>query len=93
MDKREAKEVIIGELAPYREKAYSELISMIEEVKAYEKVVPRGSIYQIEIQMMWDDSEGGNIRVWGNIDDGGIRALFPMVECFIMSPSGEFIDE
>ncbi len=93
MDKGEAKDVILGELLQYRNKPYSELVSLIEEVNAYEKNGPSGSKYQIEIQLMWDDEEGGNIRVWGSIDDGGIRAFSPMSECFIKSPADEFIDE
>lgn len=93
MDKNEARNIILGELAPYRNKPYSELILFIEDDIAYEKKGLSGTMYQIQIQFMWDSEEGGDIRVWGNIDDGGVRAFFPMTECFIKSPTGEFIDE
>jgi hypothetical protein len=93
MDLDEAKQIILSELEPYREKSYSELISLIDEIYTYEIKGPSGVEYQIEIQLMWDGEKGGDVRAMGNIDDGGLRAFLPLAECFIMSPSGKFIDE
>ena len=52
-----------------------------------------GTKYQIEIQACWDDKPFNNVRIIGSIDDGGIRALSPITDDFIISPSGEFIGE
>jgi len=93
MDLDEAKQVILSELEPYREKSYSELISLMDEIYTYEKKGPSGVEYQIEIQLMWDGEKGGDVRAMGNIDDGGLRAFLPLSECFIKSPLGIFIDE
>ena len=35
----------------------------------------------------------GHLRVLGSIDDGGIRAFFPLTDSFIMAPDGSFIGE
>jgi hypothetical protein len=43
---------------------------------------------------MWDSHPGGNLRVMAGIDDGGfISAFAPLTDDFILSPSGEFLDE
>jgi hypothetical protein len=41
----------------------------------------------------WDDKKLGNLRVCGSIDDGGLRAFFPVTDSFIIAPDGRFIDE
>ena len=40
-----------------------------------------------------DAKPDNNIRVSVSIDDGGLRAFFPMTDDFIMSPSGAFVGE
>jgi hypothetical protein len=57
------------------------------------RVGASGACYQIEIQASWDDKPNGNIRVVGSIDDGGLRAFFPLTEDFIKSPLNEFVGE
>lgn len=52
-----------------------------------------GAAYQFEIEVFWDDKPGGDVRVMGSIDDGGLRAFLPLCEAFIMSPSGRFVGE
>ncbi len=94
MNKKEAGKIISIELKPFRGKPYSELVQMINaEPFNIVKVSSNGKSYQIEIHAIWDDKPEGNIRVSGSIDDGGIRAFFPMTEAFIKSPSDEFVGE
>ena len=59
----------------------------------YELTGQNGTKYQIEIQAFWDDKPGGNIRVTGNIDDGGLRVFIPLTDGFIKGPGEEFIGE
>jgi len=66
---------------------------LLNEVDAYQVEGPSGTKYQIEIQAIWDREPNGNLRVMGGIDDGGLRACLPLTDDFILSPSGEFIDE
>ncbi len=93
MDKAEAKKIIAKELETYRAKPYEELVKLIDTPIAYEKAGPGGIIYQIEIQVFWDDQPNSDIRVIGSIDDGGLRAFFPLTDDFIKSPTGEFVGE
>jgi hypothetical protein len=93
MNKEEAKIIIHEELNRYRSKSYDELKEIIDKPIAYEITNPNGVKYQIEIEVFWDDKKNGNIRVLGNIDDGGLSAFRPLSDDFIKSPSGEFIGE
>ncbi|MEN8188970.1 MAG: hypothetical protein ABFS19_03930 [Thermodesulfobacteriota bacterium] len=58
-----------------------------------DRIGPGGRKYQIEIQIFWDDKTGGDIRVMGSVDDGGLRAFIPLAADFIKSPADEFIGE
>jgi hypothetical protein len=94
MNKAEAKRLIAKELEIYRSKNYHELIIMINsEPITYELKGEDGVNYQIEIKAFWDDKENGNVRITGVIDDGGWRALIPLSDDFIKSPSGKFVGE
>jgi hypothetical protein len=50
-------------------------------------------MYQIEIEVFWDNQRGGNVRVMGSIDDGGWRAFMPLTRDFIKAPDGSFVSE
>ena len=94
MDKQEARIVLCEQLAKLRQKIYRDLVSMIEDEFATNEVEgPSGVKYQIEIQVWWDATSGGDVRVHGLVDDGGIRAFSPLSEDFIMAPDGTFVDE
>jgi hypothetical protein len=48
-----------------------------------------GVIYQIEIEVVWDDRKARIIRVMIGIDDGGLMSAFkPMADDFFISPDG-----
>ena len=94
MNKEEAIKLINNELNKFREKSYSELITMIDgdpitgEIEGTD-----GKKYQFEIQAYWDGTPDSDVRIMGSIDDGGWRAFSPLTESFIKSPSNEFVDE
>lgn len=46
-----------------------------------------------KVQVFWDDTPDGAIRVMASIDDGGWRAFVPLTEAFILAPDGSFVDE
>lgn len=51
-------------------------------------------MYYIDIMVIWDDEPNGIIRVMGCIDDGGVRAYFPLSgEGFLIRFDGRFYDE
>lgn len=93
MDKNEAQAVLGRELTSYRSKTYLELVELMGEIFAYEKEASSGRSYQIEIQVVWDLKEGGDIRVIGSVDDGGWRAFFPLTYGFLMNSDGRIVGE
>jgi hypothetical protein len=93
MDHEEARSILRTELDKYRGATHSELQRLLTEQDVKEVAGGSGKIYQIEIEAEWDDRTGGNIRVLGHVDDGGIRALAPLSDDFIVAPDGSFVGE
>lgn len=79
MDKREARELLAKELEGWRQRPYTELaLFVVGDPVTGEVQSEAGNSYQYEIQFMWDGKPGGDIRVLGAIDDGGVRAFPPL---------------
>lgn len=94
MNRKEAKRILSQTLGQFRSRSYAELVQMINvEPVVEDRIGPGGRKYQIEIQIFWDDKTGGDIRVMGSVDDGGLRAFIPLSVDFIKSPADEFIGE
>ena len=93
MDKREAEELLRRKLAEYRALPYSELVVRMPAEDHTTVVGTSGVEYQLEIQIFWDLEPGDDVRVIGSIDDGGLRAFFPLCDSFIMAPDGTFVGE
>jgi hypothetical protein len=93
MNKKEAQIVLGKTLADYRKKkTHGELLYLLKTQDTFEVevVAESGTRYQIEIQAFRDDEEKKNLRVIGSIDDGGIRAFFPVTDDFIITRGGDF---
>jgi hypothetical protein len=82
-----------GKLGEFRVLPYSELVARIGTEEHVAVVGASGADYQLEVRILWDDGPGGNVRVIGSIDDGGLRAFFPLTNSFIMAPDGTFVGE
>jgi hypothetical protein len=94
MNNEEAIVLLEQELAGFRDESYDKLLSRISAGSLdFERVGPSGAKYQVEIQVLWDGRRGGNIRVMGSIDDGGLRAFIPLNRDFIKAPDGSFVGE
>jgi len=93
MNEIEAKSILGQELSRYRRRSYSELLSLVDRSETFERASPSGVIYQIEMQVFFDEESQRTLRVMGAIDDGGWRALKPICEDFIMAPDGSFVGE
>ena len=93
MDKEEAKSLLASELQKYRDRSYESLCSLLHNIDTYEIEAQSGVLYQLEIQAMWDNKPDGDLRIVAGIDDGGLRAYFPLTDSFILSPDGKFVDE
>ena len=93
MNKREARNLLQEQLATYRRLPYTAPTARIGTEDHLEVVGPSGSSYQVEILVMWDGIPGGNVRVDGAVDDGGMRAFFPLCAAFFMAPDGTLVCE
>jgi len=43
-------------------------------------------LYQVEVEVFWDDQREGVIRVIASIDDPGWRALTPLTDRVLVAP-------
>jgi hypothetical protein len=96
MNKTEARIVLDKELIHFRAQSHEQLQQLIKSPLVIEREGETGVSYQIEIQAFWDNPRdvGGDIRVIGSIDDGGIlSAMSPLSSDFIKDPDGKFIGE
>ena len=93
MDSHEARTVLAEHLRRYRAMTYKELQRLLKEQDCLETRAASGTVYQVEIEAVWDNKPGGNLRVFGHVDDGGLRAFAPLIEDFMIAPDGSFIDE
>ena len=94
MDKKEARRILNDEIGKLRQRGYADLReSLLRESETFEVVGASGTRYQVEIEAVWDSGEGGPLRVFALIDDGGLRSFAPMSEDFIVAPDGSFVGE
>ena len=93
MNKEEAKSVLAKLFAEYAARHYNELRYLLDTQDTSEVSTKSGKKYQLEFQAVWDDKKGGNLRVIGSIDDGGIKSFAPITYDFVMTPDGEFVGD
>lgn len=94
MNTLEARALLAKELDSWRQRPYPALASLVGGEPVPRQVLgEEKDRYQLEIQVFWDSSPGGDVRVLGAIDDGGFRAFVPLTDSFIMAPDGRFVGE
>ena len=98
MNKVESKELLSKALTAYRAKPYSELVKLVESKFSlrntyYEEIELKNKKYQIRINVFWDDKKAQTLRVVGSIDDGGLSAMIPVIDDFLLGSDGKFINE
>jgi hypothetical protein len=93
MDKQEARKLLQEQLDSSCRLPYAALAARIGTEEHLEVVGPSGVLYQIEILIVWDSIPGGNVRVIGAVDDGGLRAFIPLCAAFLMAPDGTLVGE
>jgi hypothetical protein len=88
MDTHEAQALLRDKLSEYRNLPYAALRDRIGAVDTSTIIGPSGVEYQVEVQVVWDNKPRETILVLGSIDDGGLRAFFPLSVSFSMGPDG-----
>ncbi|HWM13462.1 MAG TPA: hypothetical protein VNO56_03205 [Gaiellaceae bacterium] len=90
----EARGVLAAELAKLRGLSYSELVArLLDRKETVQVVAASGTTYQVEVQGLWDDRPGDDLRVLGAIDDGGLRAFVPLTDGFLVPSPGPPADD
>jgi hypothetical protein len=92
MNEDAAYVLIDTELRRLLELPYSELVKLIGSPEFKQALGDDGVTYQLEIEAIWDITEGEDVRVIVSVDDGGWRALKPLTQDFVMHPDGSFVD-
>lgn len=94
MNKREAQEILQSRISELRRLSYDDLKArFLSSVDAVTVKGSSGAEYEIETEAIWDNRRRGHLRVMVAIDDGGLRALMPLNDSFIVAPDGTFIGE
>ena len=92
MDAEEACAVLAEQLQPYRGMGYKALQRLLAEADIFEIQGPSGVPYRLQIEAVWDDRPGGNLRVFGLLAAGeGPGARAPLTEEFIVASTGAII--
>lgn len=89
MNRAVARGVLLEVLGGYRERTYDEMAALVGSSEQVERAGPGGTVYQVEVDVFWDDPRrvGRDVRVMGSADDGGVLA--PLVESVIVRRGGE----
>src|SRR6266436_5958526 len=93
MSREIAPALIEDGLKDLRKFSYGELVKSVGQVLCVRKNGPDGEDYQVETEIRWDGTTGGNVRVLVAVDGPGISALRPLSKDFIMSADGSFVGE
>ena len=93
MNTPEARSILREQLAGLRKRNRARLLELLSTQETLTLQGPSGAEYQLEFQAIWDDRPQGNLRVIAAIDDGGLRAISPLSECFIVTPTGGYVGE
>ena len=95
MNLDEANQLLSEQVQRLRQLSYPELTHFIEEDnnQVLEIQGPSGTRYCCEIDFCWDGKPLGNVRVIAGIDDGGLRAFYPLTQSFIKAADESFVGE
>jgi hypothetical protein len=102
----EKRKALALRLAEFRSRSYQALVAEINDrsphdcLAHFEETFPDGTGYQMEFNVFWDDEEGGNVRVLGDLNadphlpiPGTMVYLSQVTDSFIMAPDGSFVGE
>lgn len=92
MDAQEARTVLTEQLFPYRGEGYKALQRLLAEADIFEIQGPSGAAYRIQVEAVWDDRPGGNLRIFGLLEDGeNLGAFAPVTDEFTIASTGAII--
>lgn len=94
MDNSEAAALLNAVMQAYEALSYRDLQNRIDEVDARQLQGRSGTEYTAEIEVKWEGSEGGPVKIIGSIDDGRFfSALKPFTHAFVVTRDGDNLKE
>jgi hypothetical protein len=89
MDKEEGHHLLKSHIDEYSCRGWHSLSTLIGHLETGEVTAESGAIYQFEIEILWDNRPGGDIRVVGSIDDHSFsRTVLPLtLDDLVTKPS------
>jgi len=93
MNKVEAENILVQQLASFTQRSYEDLVAMIDISQVTQAKAPSGCTYNIEFNVFYDDPhQKQDLRIMGSIDDGGFgSSVCPLTKDGIMKPTGELV--
>ncbi len=88
MDREEALTILEQVLEQAAAPGFEGLSACIGESRAFEVQAASGQVYQIEMDILWDGRSGEAIRIIASVDDGKLRAFFPLTRSKLVLPVG-----
>ncbi len=86
MDRIEATAILRQHLDRLEALGYEELRARIGDLEVLAAHGKTGVEYQLELTVLWDRKPNAVIRILGTIDDGGLRAFFPLSDSTLIMP-------
>jgi hypothetical protein len=89
MNESEARLVLSKHVNKYRSRSYQYLAAFAQHhpTDIAEVALPNGANCKVEIQINWEKTPYGNVRVIAKISDGSAHR--ELIETFVMRPDGE----
>jgi hypothetical protein len=94
VDHKEAAAVAEAALAPLRGLPYADLVTRLRGQSEMSQVTaPSGHVYNVELCGGWETAVPDHLRVWCNVDAGGLGSFAPLTRAFIVAPDGTLVDD
>jgi TPR repeat protein len=92
-DADEAMAVLRGHMAAYRAQSHRDLAGLVNKRLTAQLRGPSDRIYEVVVEVRWDDQPLGDVHVAGTVNDQGWRACEDIYEIFTMSPASGIVGD
>jgi len=87
MNQTEASNILARQLTRFQN--YADLVPRAESrtTESFEVRSENNQMYEIEVQVFWDEAQKGSIRVFGSISAAGSGAFFAVTQSLLLPPA------
>jgi hypothetical protein len=86
----EATKVLADQLEEVKKVPYDRLAALmgVKNVESFDITAESGTKYDVEVESLWQDKEGGSIQVNIVVFENDLSSMIPAETSFIMTPDG-----